>query len=109
MRSSAAIPSISDIAAGKKIGARDQVSLRAADGGSARVLTSGTLSDWISRSMTLTKRQPERLWVDSGVGSHSQLFFRWIVEGAGSIELEYKSQKARTIRKAAKLESTELE
>ena len=73
----------------------------------ARALTSGTLSDWLSRSMRLTKRQPERLWVSTGVGSHSQRFFRWIVEGAGSIELEYKSQKAGTIRKTVKLEATE--
>ncbi len=108
VQNGAAIPSITAVAAGKKIGARDHVSLRAADGGTARVLASGTLSDWISRSMTLTKRQPERMWVDSGIGSHSQRFFRWIVEGSGSIELEYKSQKAGTIRKAAKLEATEL-
>ncbi|MCH8965480.1 MAG: peptidase M14, partial [Planctomycetes bacterium] len=107
VKNAAAIPSISAVAASKKIGARDQVSLRAAQGSTARVLTSGTLSDWLSRSMTLTKRQPERMWVDSGVGSHSQLFFRWIVEGAGSIELEYKSQKAGTIRTTAELEPTE--
>jgi hypothetical protein len=100
----AAIPSISSVAASKKIGARDQVSLRAAEGGNARVLASGTLNDWLSRSMTLTKRQPERIWVERGVGSYGQRVFRWIVEGTGSIGLEYKSQKAGRIHKIVKLE-----
>ena len=58
----------------------------------------------MSRSMRLTERQPERIWVDRGVGSHGQNFFRWIVEGTGRIELEYKSQKAGTIRKTVTLE-----
>ncbi len=105
----AAIPSISAIAAARKIGARDKMSLSATDGGTARVLTSGTLSDWLSRSMTLTERQPEHIWVEGGVASHGQRFFRWIVEGAGPLELEYKSQKGGTIRKAAALEPTEPE
>ena len=107
VKNAAAIPSISAVAAGKKIGARDQVSLSAKGGGTARVLTSGTLSEWLSRSMTLTKRQPERIWIDRGVGSHSQRFFRWIVEGTGQIELVYKSQKGGIIRKAYNLETTE--
>ncbi len=104
VKNDAAIPSISAVSARKKIGARDQVILRGAQGAAAKVLASGTLRDWHTPSMTLTKRQPERIWVDSGIGRHDQRLFRWVVEGTGSIELEYKSQKAGTIRRTAQLQ-----
>ena len=103
VKNDAAIPTISGLAVQKKIGARDQITLRPPAGGDATVLASGTVESWYDRSMALTKRQPERIWVDTGIGRHTQRLFRWIVEGTGPVDIRYTSQKGGTIIRTVEL------
>ncbi len=109
---SAAIPTISGLAAQKKIGARDQITLRAAAGGNVRVLTSGTLDGWFDKTMTLEPvggprtGHPERIWLDTGVGSHAQRQFRWIVDGSGTVDIRYWSQKGGRVVRTIELTET---
>lgn len=102
----AAIPSISGLAAAKKIGARDQITLGPAADSGVTVLTSGTVDSWFDRSMTLTKRQPARIWIDRGVGRYGQRLFRWIVRGSGSVEVRYASQKGGIVTQNIELTET---
>jgi hypothetical protein len=92
----AAIPTISSLASRRKIGARDQVTLRPSKESSAKILASGMPDDWFQSTMSLTKRHPERIWLERGVGSHDRRAFRWIVSGQGSLDLTYISQKGGT-------------
>ncbi len=111
-----AIPTISALAAEKNIGARDQVKLLsiagAPDAGlrlpDTRVLASGRPGSWRSVQMVdLTERSPERIWVDNGIGRYGTELFRWIVEGAGEVEVVYTSQKGGKLKKRLTLEESE--
>ncbi len=94
------IPSISRRAADQKIGPRDALTLV---GDSATVVASGTLANKHLASVMLTKHNPQRIWVDRGIGSHATRLFRFIVTGSGEVTLTYKSAKARDIKTAVDL------
>jgi hypothetical protein len=57
--------------------------------------------------MELTERDPARIWLDRGVGSHDRRWFRWIVEGEGAVNVSYVSQKGGTIERTLELEAGE--
>ncbi|MGD2109492.1 MAG: M14 family metallopeptidase [Phycisphaerae bacterium] len=102
----AAIPTISALAAKRKIGARDQVTLSPGGRSDAKVLASGVLETWHQSSMKLTERHPERIWLDEGIGSHGRRVVRWLVRGKGTLELKYSSQKGGTIARQVTLEAS---
>jgi len=98
------IPTISARAAEKKIGARDFIQLVAAAGTDVKVLASGTLDDPYDRQLSLTERNPERIWLDDGLNGHSRRYFRWIVRGSGKVVVSYSSAKAAGISQNLPLE-----
>ena len=71
------------------------------------ILASGMLDEWFQKSMLLTKRHPDRIWLERGVGSHGRRVFRWIVGGQGSLDLKYISQKGGTISRTISLIESE--
>ena len=94
-----AIPTISARSSDKKIGARDSVTLSAVEGSTVQVLASGTVTDRYLASLELTKRDPARIWVSSGISGHGSRHFRWIVQGSGAVELVYRAEKASPVSK----------
>jgi hypothetical protein len=44
------------------------------------------------------------MWVDRGIGRYAQRVFRWIVEGSGRVQVEYRSDKGGTIRQELELQ-----
>jgi hypothetical protein len=104
LKNQASIPTISTLAADKRLGARDQITLRPLGPGAARVIASGTLDSWYAPTMEITRRDPQRMWVDRGIGRYAQRVFRWIVEGSGRVQVEYRSDKGGTIRQELELQ-----
>ncbi len=107
-RNDAAIPTISGVAAQKRIGARDSISVEpvpaVAGAGTVQVLASGAVEDWFTASMAPTKRQPERIWVEQGIPSHGARMFRWILSGSGAMDVTLQTAKGGTIKRTVKLE-----
>lgn len=95
-----AIPTVSARAADKKIGARDFAML---EGNGANVVASGTVNEWYDKTMSLTKRNPARIWNDGGVWRNRPTFCRWIVEARDQVEVSYTSEKGGTIRRTIEL------
>lgn len=99
-----AIPTISAVAAQRRIGARDRARLTpAADGATGpdapRVLASGTVGAWTDVAMRLMEKQPDTIWVESGIAGRGYSLFRWIVAGQGSVRIEYTSQKGGRVHR----------
>ncbi len=101
------IPTISGVAAQKRIGARDAVELTRTPGAdpaeAPRVVASGAVGGWFDAAMSPTEHQPHRIWADRGVPGRGQRLFRWIVSGEGEVEITYRSQKAGVIRRVVAL------
>ncbi len=98
------IPTISARAADQKIGPRDFIQLDSGDGSDVDVLASGTLDSAYDRQLSLTKRNPARIWLDDGIGGHSRRYFRWIVRGSRAVTVAYSSAKAAKISQDVPLE-----
>lgn len=94
------IPTISQRSADQKIGPRDVLRLV---GENAKVLTSGTLANRHLASLKLTEHTPERIWIDSGIGSHATRLFRFIVSGSGEVTIFYESAKSKDISRTTSL------
>lgn len=107
-RNEAAIPTISGVAAQKRIGARDSISVEpasaAAGAAKVQVLASGAVDDWFTATMAPTKRQPERIWIDQGIPSHGGRLFRWILSGSGTVGMTLRTAKGGTIKRTVTLE-----
>ncbi|MCZ6493289.1 MAG: M14 family metallopeptidase [Planctomycetota bacterium] len=102
------IPSILALARQKKIGARDVLACTA--GPEARVAASGTVRNLLpTTKLTATERDPHRIWIDRGIPSRGRRLFRFIIEGTGSVELAYVSQKGGTIRRTVDLKEPPIE
>ncbi len=97
IRNDRLIPTVSGRSAEKKIGARDFAVLSTLGGGDATVIASGVRSDRYSAPKTLTKHNPQRIWVPKGVGGRRTLLLRWIVVGEGPVTVLYTSDKAANI------------
>ena len=99
------IPTILALARQKKIGARDVMNCTA--GAGARVVASGTVSSLLpTAKLDATERHPHRIWNGRGIGTRGRRLFRFLIEGEGSVELEYRSQKGGTIRRTVELVET---
>ncbi|MHC4414967.1 MAG: M14 family metallopeptidase [Planctomycetota bacterium] len=99
------IPTILALARQKKIGARDVLTCATPE--TARTVASGTVSSLLpTAKLEAVERNPERIWNERGVRGRGRRLFRFIVEGSGSVELTYASQKGGTIRRAVELVET---
>jgi len=99
------IPTMMQIASQKGIGARDSITAKASDG---KIVTSGTVFSLApDAKLQAVERMPERIWNDNGIGTYGSRVFRFYVEGEGSIDFTYTSQKAGKITQTVKLEATE--
>ena len=88
----AGIPTVSGIARKNKIHRVDIATLTGAE-----VISSGIVQDpWLDK-VQLQRRRPERLEIETLGGNGRQALF-FLVEGDGTVELEYSSIKAGTIR-----------
>ncbi|MFG0328946.1 MAG: M14 family metallopeptidase [Phycisphaerales bacterium] len=97
------IPTIAAIAWQKGIGERDSITVETGDGSS--VVASGRVDSMLpwTKLDAGDSPQPERIWVDRGIGSKGAELFRFLIAGEGSVEVEYRSQKGGTIRKTLEL------
>ena len=78
----------------------------ASQGASAtNVIAGGPLPDPYYAAFMPVEHQPERLWLDDGVGSEETRLFRWIVSGSGNVEISYHSDKAKTISTVVELKA----
>jgi hypothetical protein len=103
------IPTVLQIAAQKGIGARDSLLCESTTG--AKAVASGTVSSvfpW-AKLEAIDTPSPERIWNDRGIGMHSSALFRFLVDGSGSIDLTYYSQKGGTIARTLELVETPLQ
>jgi len=103
------IPTIMQLAAMKKIGARDFIVCESDSG--AKVVASGTVSSVLpwSQLNAVDSPTPERIWNDRGIGTKGNELFRFLVAGEGSVKLTYASQKGGTISQSIELVDTPIE
>jgi hypothetical protein len=100
------IPSILGQARRNDIGARDRITCTPPPDGA--VVASGTVQSLLPNArLDAVERSPARIWNDAGIPGRGSRLFRFLVQGNGSIELEYSSQKGGTIRKSVELKATE--
>ena len=102
------IPTILAHARSKKIGARDSMACNADQ--RATVVAGGTVSSLMpNTTLDAVEEHPEKLWNDRGIRGHNNRLYRFLVEGSGSVELVYTSEKGGTIRKDVELIETPIE
>ena len=101
------IPTILQIARNKKIGARDSICVTSTTG--ATVAASGTVNSMLpyTKMDASETPKPECLWNDAGIGSKGSELFRFLIEGQGSVDVTYTSEKGGTINKTITLEAVE--
>ncbi len=86
------IPTRTAMAASKKIGVPDVITL---EGEGIEVLAGGVRTDrYRPERITLQEREPERLLRESGIGGRGELRVRWIVAGEGSATISFSGEKA---------------
>ena len=96
------MPTRSAIAAEKKIGLPDQVSIH---GENIEVLAGGReLDRWRPEMIEPVDSNPERLLLESGVPSRRRVTLVWIVRGHSGITVEYKAEKADDVSVMGTLE-----
>lgn len=102
------IPTRTGRAADKRIGQPDRLTLRAADGGALKVVTSGTMQRWTDRLMQPVELHPARLDLEGGVPGRGRVTARFIVEAdeGREVELVYEAEKATDVRTKLKLVET---
>jgi hypothetical protein len=83
-------PTISAVAAQKKIHRADRLSLT---GSKAKLLAAGQLTDKFRGLTRKIKTQKNSFWVENGVPGFGRLEVRLVVKGAGSVEFAYDSLK----------------
>jgi len=101
-RNKQVIPTRSAMAAQKKIGLPDRVSIHGDD---IEVLAGGReLDRWRPERVSPVERSPERLLLESGVPSRGRVTLVWIVRGGGEVTVEYKAEKADDVTVVASLD-----
>jgi hypothetical protein len=90
-----AIPTRTARAADKKIGTPDVFSCA---GSGVTVVAGGFRTDrWRPERIELAERDPGRLLRERGIGSRGEVRVRWLVRGAGRVELRWSGEKARDV------------
>lgn len=95
-----AIPSISTLSREKKIGQPDLLEVT----GSPRVLFSAVVERQFPEQLRAIEAEPQRILNRRGVGRDVPYRVRILVDGKGQLELVYRSDKARTLRRSVVIE-----
>ncbi|MCK6445456.1 MAG: M14 family metallopeptidase [Planctomycetes bacterium] len=96
-----AIPTRTEWARRKSIGAPDVFTLRGAE---IEVLASGTRTDrWRPERLELVEREPARIVSERGIRGDGRVQLRWLVRGKGEFEVEWRGEKARACRGTGRL------
>lgn len=94
------IPTITAMARQKRIGERDRISVS----GDVTVVASGDVNSFLDDArFTPVEHEPHRLWNDGGISGQGNAIFRFLVEGSGSIDVTYESQKGGKITQTIEL------
>jgi zinc carboxypeptidase len=94
------IPTRSQMAAQKKIGTPDRLSIA---GTGVEVLSGGVVEDrWFHR-VRPAEREPMTLRLDGGVPGNGAVIAEWIVRGAGSVEIAFEAEKGGKVSKRVEL------
>ncbi len=97
------IPSITAWARQHNIGRRDTLTCTSV-GGRSSVVASGSVNSLLEDArFNPVEHEPQRLWIDGGIGGKSTELFRFIVAGSGDVELVYESEKGGTIKQTVNL------
>ncbi|MCC7014191.1 MAG: peptidase M14 [Planctomycetes bacterium] len=95
------IPTRTARAAQMKLGTPDRISIR---GPHCEVVAGGLRSDrFRPEKLEFVERRPAELVLERGVPGRGEVRVRWLVRGSGSIEIEWRGEKARTVRRNAAL------
>jgi hypothetical protein len=102
VRNEKLIPTRTAIARDRGIGAHDLLTLEG-----ARVVTSGTLSNWRDTAIGEVRHEPERVQFPGGVAGQSSLVHRFYVEGdrGDEVVIRYVADKAADIETRVTLET----
>ena len=96
------MPTRSAMAAQKKIGLPDRVSVYGED---IEVLAGGREIDrWRPELVEPVDTNPEQLLLESGVPSRGRVTLVWLVRGHGEINIEYKAEKSEDVTVTGRLE-----
>ncbi|MBI5434592.1 MAG: peptidase M14 [Planctomycetes bacterium] len=95
------IPTRTERARQVKLGAPDVFSIR---GEKLEVVAGGFRTDrWRPERIELAEREPARLLSERGIRGEGKIQVRWLVRGAGTFEVEWRGEKARTCRGGGRL------
>lgn len=105
LENSKIIPSRLSLAAKKKIGLPDVLTLEG-----SKVVLSGSLSDRFDTSLSPVENRPEMIFIENGIGGNQINTYRFLVEGAvgDQIVLRYTAEKARDIETKFELKEGEV-
>ena len=95
VRNQGMIPTRTQRAADKKIGAPDRASI-AATASAAQVLTGGVVDPATNHVTAPDVRRPADLRLPSGIDGDGALRLRWLVRGKGRLRVTYRSEKGGT-------------
>ena len=103
LKNTRSIPTIAQQAVRHRIGVPDSLAL---SGDGLLVIAGGPLVDRDTGEIAAADRDPQRLRLESGVGSHATVRYRWIVRGkaGGKAQVTFESQKGGTVTKTVALE-----
>ncbi len=91
------IPTVTALATRRKIGARDYIEIKSADGSAIEVVAGGTLSNRFTAPLAFVEHQPWRIWNARGLKGEQPRLYRWILRGGGKVKVTYWSQKATEV------------
>jgi len=92
------IPTRSALAAQKKIGRPDLLTL---EGDGIRVLAGGFRSDrHRPEEIELQEHEPARLLREDGIGGRDEVRVRWILSGSGEATITFRGEKARDVSRS---------
>ena len=100
VRNTRTIPSISGQASRRRLGRPDVLSL---SGAGLTVVSGGPVSNRYTGEVQPVERNPDRLRLESGVGSEATVRVRWFVRGRGEATVRFASQKGGTLTKTVPL------
>ncbi len=93
VRNERAIPTRSAMAASKRIGRPDELTIA---GEGLEVLAGGIRRDrWRPEEIDLAEREPERLVLERGIGGRGEVRVRWFVRGTGDARIAWSGEKGR--------------
>jgi hypothetical protein len=101
------IPTRSALAAQKKMGRPDLLTVGAADGGDGvKVLSAAYVSDRFrkERDEMIDDKTPQQLRIEQGLASRGELKLRYVLRGKGDVKITYDAEKGGVAEASAKLE-----